>query len=135
VLMDVHMPEMDGLQATKLIRTGEFNNDVPIVAVTANVLSSDHEQYLLQGMNEVITKPVSIDQLQQLLNKYIARHRASNHMNNEQKIVRESDEQLYEKLAALSSIQAEEAIERVNGKLNIYLHMLGQYYNEYSTFI
>src|SRR5690606_2089490 len=74
-------------------------------------------------------------QLQQLLNKYIARHRASNHMNNEQKIVRESDEQLYEKLAALSSIQAEEAIERVNGKLNIYLHMLGQYYNEYSTFI
>jgi len=135
VLMDIHMPEMDGVQATNLIRTGEYNNDVPIVAVTANVLSSDHEQYLIQGMNEVITKPVSIDRLQQLLNKYIARHRASNHINNEQKVVRESDDQLYEKLVALNSIHAEEAIERVNGKLNIYLHMLEQYFHDYSTFI
>lgn len=65
VLMDVHMPEMDGYEATKKIRTGlqpPYNN-IPIIALTASVIESDHIKCIRAGMNAVISKPFSIDKL------------------------------------------------------------------------
>lgn len=57
ILMDVHMPEMDGMEATKRIRELDHYRDVPIIAVTANVMEWDHRSYLAIGMNGIITKP------------------------------------------------------------------------------
>ncbi|MDP2562303.1 response regulator [Psychrobium sp. 1_MG-2023] len=57
VLMDVQMPQMDGLEATQMIRQ-KFNNDTPIIAMTAHSTKEDEEKSLNAGMNMHLTKPV-----------------------------------------------------------------------------
>ena len=64
VLMDAHMPEMDGIEATKAIRA--LNSDkksIPIIALTANAMVGDREKYLASGMNDYISKPFDPDRL------------------------------------------------------------------------
>ncbi len=70
VLMDVQMPEMDGVTATKKIRTlpGEAK-DIPIIAVTANAMAGDRETYLDAGMTDYISKPVSLQKLSGVIGK------------------------------------------------------------------
>ena len=66
VLMDVQMPVMDGLEATRQIRNPQStvrNHQVPIIAMTAHALQGDRELCLEAGMNDYITKPVSFDGL------------------------------------------------------------------------
>ena len=59
ILMDIKMPIMDGLEATKAIR--EFNSEVPIVALTANAFDSDRQAAMEAGCNDFLAKPVSSD--------------------------------------------------------------------------
>jgi len=58
VLMDMQMPEMDGLTATKLIRAEARHQALPIVAMTANAMAGDRERCIEAGMNDYVTKPV-----------------------------------------------------------------------------
>lgn len=69
ILMDVQMPEMDGLTATKLIR--EFDLDTPIIAMTAHSLPEDIEQSMAAGMNEHLTKPINANLLIETITKKI----------------------------------------------------------------
>jgi PAS domain S-box-containing protein len=72
VFMDVQMPEMDGLQATRAIRSGTCcggNSNIPIVAMTAHAMSGDRERFLAAGMNDYIAKPVDIDELDAVLKR------------------------------------------------------------------
>jgi signal transduction histidine kinase/CheY-like chemotaxis protein len=64
ILMDGHMPEMDGIEATRLIRAlpGAAGR-VPIIALTANALSGDRETYLGAGMNDYVSKPINTSDL------------------------------------------------------------------------
>ncbi|HOW66149.1 MAG TPA: PAS domain S-box protein [Candidatus Paceibacterota bacterium] len=65
ILMDVHMPVMDGFATTSAIRTREWgtNRHVPIVAMTANAMKGDQQRCLASGMDEYISKPVQIKEL------------------------------------------------------------------------
>jgi CheY-like chemotaxis protein len=68
ILMDIKMPELDGYEATKLIR--EFNKDVIIFAQTAFALSGDREKVIEAGCNDYISKPISQSGLTTLIVKY-----------------------------------------------------------------
>jgi CheY-like chemotaxis protein len=64
VLMDVQMPIMDGIEATRHIRQlAGPNSKIPILALTANVMAQERERYLSAGMDECLTKPIDWDQL------------------------------------------------------------------------
>lgn len=63
VLMDIQMPHMNGLEATKAIRQLERNNTVPIIALTAHAMADEKETLLKVGMNDYQTKPINQDQL------------------------------------------------------------------------
>jgi CheY-like chemotaxis protein len=74
VLMDVQMPEMDGLQATRVIRdpaAGALNPLVPILAMTAHAMASDRNRCLEAGMNDHLTKPIQSVTIAEALGKYV----------------------------------------------------------------
>ena len=68
VLMDIKMPVMNGLKATQEIR--KFNIKLPIVAQTALAMEEDKQQCLLAGCNDSITKPIDVEELLRIINKY-----------------------------------------------------------------
>lgn len=74
VLMDCEMPVMDGFAATRLIREHEERSGegrTPIIALTANALTGDREHCLSQGMDDYLSKPIELRQLQRLIVKWI----------------------------------------------------------------
>jgi PAS domain S-box-containing protein len=71
VLMDMRMPTMDGVTATRLIREREDLADLPIVAMTANAMSSQQEECLAAGMNDFIGKPFDPSQLYAVIQKWV----------------------------------------------------------------
>ena len=72
VLMDIQMPEMDGLEATRKIREKENGLHTPIIALTAYALQGDRERFLSLGMDEYLSKPINIDELYYLLDRVSA---------------------------------------------------------------
>ncbi|MBI1312697.1 PAS domain-containing protein [bacterium] len=75
VLMDCQMPEMDGFDATRVIRQMEADHSLagrlPIVALTANAIKGDREQCLNAGMDEYLTKPVMIDDVAKMIDRFL----------------------------------------------------------------
>jgi PAS domain S-box-containing protein len=67
VLMDVHMPEMDGLEATRWIRSQESFSELIVIALTANAFEEDKRKCLEAGMDEFITKPMQPQELQNVI--------------------------------------------------------------------
>lgn len=68
VLMDVNMPVMDGIQATKLIH--KEHPALPIIALTANVMEGDREEFKAQGMSDYLSKPLDYDELHRVLTRF-----------------------------------------------------------------
>ncbi len=74
VLMDVQMPELDGLEATRQIRkpdSAALNRQIPIIAMTAHAMEDDRQKCLEAGMSDYVSKPVSLNNLAAVLTKYL----------------------------------------------------------------
>lgn len=75
ILMDIHMPEMDGLDASRLIRAREAEigrSRTPIIAVTASILAHETEAYFTAGMDDVIAKPIEVQRLIEVIERSLA---------------------------------------------------------------
>lgn len=106
ILMDVHMPDMDGCEATLIVRQDKRYDSLPIVAITASVIKEEHDKCYQAGMNDVLTKPIDFEEMSYLLGKYIP----------------------------LPYLDVPKVMERLNGKMRIYEHMLKKFEWEYAGF-
>lgn len=72
ILMDIMMPRMDGMDATRIIRgLSKHNSEVPIIAVTARLGHDSQQEYTVAGMTDVIKKPISTKNLFDMLRKHL----------------------------------------------------------------
>jgi len=141
ILMDIHMPVMDGTEAVRIIRSRPEFKDLPVIAVTANVVKKDHEQYLRLGMNGVITKPLSVELIRDMLDVWLEPGTVSEEGAGD----KESADRRFpsgsarvapdRKLGLVAGMDSESALERVNGKLPILLHMMEQFRIDYESFM
>lgn len=74
ILMDVQMPEMDGLEATALIRASEKGSRIPIIAMTASAMRGDREECLRAGMDDYLAKPIKPTQLFETIENAVQEH-------------------------------------------------------------
>ena len=99
IIMDIHMPEMNGVEAVRLIRQSSINNITPILALTANVIEEDRVTYIEAGMNDVLLKPVDENILYNkiLTNIHVARQTLKTESRSkpasEPKTIENNDEQ------------------------------------------
>jgi len=73
VFMDLHMPVMDGFEATALIRSSEWGRDLPVVAMTAAAFASDRKAVKDAGMQDFVTKPIDMQHLTEVLLRWLPR--------------------------------------------------------------
>ncbi|MFN5418073.1 MAG: PAS domain S-box protein [Flavobacteriia bacterium] len=81
ILMDIQMPVLDGIGATWMIRN-KLKNNVPVIALTANIQQKDFENYIENGMNDILSKPFKQKELYQILSKYLKNDKPKNQISH-----------------------------------------------------
>ncbi len=74
ILMDIQMPEMDGMEATRRIRAGQVRPGIPIIALTAHALEDERQRAIASGMNDFLTKPIEPAQLIAMIQRWKPDH-------------------------------------------------------------
>ena len=128
VLMDIQMPNMDGLTATKHIRamgsSDEYFKKLPIIALSANALSMHKQLSLESGLNEHITKPIDPKELFDTLKKFLK----NINLNVENNSISNYNLEVNSKI-----LDTQEAIRRLNGNETAYIKLLKQFAKKYTT--
>ncbi|MBI5560540.1 MAG: response regulator [Deltaproteobacteria bacterium] len=73
VLMDIHLPEMDGIEATKFIKSKKGLDDIPIVALTASAMIGDEQKILSEGFDGYVPKPIELSRLLNVVSDVLGR--------------------------------------------------------------
>jgi two-component system sensor histidine kinase/response regulator len=129
VLMDIQMPVMDGLAATKLLRAESRFRSLPIIAMTAHAMSGDRERSLEAGMNDHLTKPINPQELMETLVRWMPAKSIPRPMiEKEQKSAVFSSDEIPEHLPPFD-IPA--ALARANGKPRLLRKMLLSFRDQY----
>ncbi|MCW8884889.1 MAG: response regulator [Motiliproteus sp.] len=130
VLMDIQMPKVDGYQATRQIREHSEFADLPIVAMTANALNSDHEKSLAAGMNAHLDKPIIPEKLFEVLLRFIP---ATRYSSSEPENLKTPEPA--QKLETMSKgLDLEKGLQRLNGNKPLQLKLLKEFYENNRRF-
>lgn len=140
VLMDIHMPVMDGEEAVGRIRQNPKFRKLPVIALTANGLKADHERYIKLGMDDVITKPVDARVLYETVARWLGKaagktepeHAAREEETRKAKPAVPEPEA--EPLRHVRGIDMAALVARVGGKRGIADHMLQRFMADYGSF-
>lgn len=117
ILMDIMMPELNGLEATSVIRNMQGREDgttIPIVAMTANAYTSDVKRSLEAGMNAHLSKPLDKDKVYSVLQQY--------------RLMKASEPDLIQRLEWLGA-DTETALKNLSGKRELYQKLLLKFYD------
>lgn len=71
ILMDISIPGIDGIEATRRIKANEEVNQIPIVALTANAMRGDRERFLAAGCDDYLPKPISTQELLRVIREHL----------------------------------------------------------------
>lgn len=129
VLMDIQMPEMDGLTATRKIREEGRFNELPILAMTAHAMKGEREKSLSAGMNDHITKPIDPHILYNALIKYIKGEDTAKSAANfaEQNASADGDAPFQ-----IEGVDVVNGLKRVAGKQDLYFKLLKTFVDNYT---
>jgi PAS domain S-box-containing protein len=130
VLMDIQMPEMDGLTATRMIRANGRFRDLPIVAMTAHAMSSDHDRSISAGMNDHLTKPISPNKLKETLIRWMCVRNEANDQTGPIPILSSTD-QLQPREPSPFDLKA--ALVYANGKPSLLFKLLANFCDNYAS--
>jgi two-component system sensor histidine kinase/response regulator len=126
VLMDMQMPVMDGLTATREIRKMDRFKDLAVLAMTANAMDQDKEKCAEAGMNDHVAKPIDPDELFNALLKWIKpKAHAEAKLQLAKKTEHAADAPL--DLDAIAGLDTKLGLKRVMGKMPLYVSMLKKY--------
>jgi CheY-like chemotaxis protein len=121
VLMDVQMPEMDGYEATRAIRSEPRHKDLPIIALTAHAMKGAREKSLAVGMNDHLTKPINTEELISKLMTWIKPDAGRPNLED----LRMSGPLEAPNLPkSLPGINVEEGVERLAGNTELYARLV-----------
>ncbi len=134
VLMDIQMPEMDGLTAARMIRQHERLRDLPIIAMTAHAMSGDREQSRAAGMNDHLTKPIDPENLKETLCRWMpAQPRAAGMPSAAEPRSAGPGVELAARLPeSLPPFDLPAALARSNGKPQLLLRLIRRFRDTYA---
>lgn len=123
VFMDISMPEMDGLTACSIIKSNNDLKKMPvIIAMTANAMSGDKENYLKAGMDDYISKPVNLEELRKIISKWTKKFIEEKHTETQKAIESEIELRLIDekKISFLQDLKTNTDLEFFKEMLDIY---------------
>ena len=123
IFMDIHMPLMNGYEATMIIR--ETDSEIPIIALTANAMKEDVEKTLAVGMNEHLNKPIEINRLYEVLLKYVSQKVDDYDASIDGEEI---------ELPDFSNINTELGLNHLGDNRKLYIEILKDFYNQYKEF-
>ncbi|MCL1808957.1 MAG: ATP-binding protein [Clostridiales bacterium] len=133
VFMDHMMPGMDGVEATLIVRAlgGDYFSNLPIIALTANAVDSAKELFFEGGMNDFISKPIDVKELNRVLKKWLPKHKVGDRGTAEAFFELPEDEavpyKLLEELMAIPDLNVVNGLSQVSGDKRLYVDILWQF--------
>ena len=134
ILMDVQMPELDGIETSRRIRADPALRDIPIVALTAHAMASDRERCLAAGMDDYLSKPVEEADLIRVLQRWLPPANGPSQEGTASRPVQEEARQAPgdADTPVVPGIDTAVALSRVNGKAELLWRLLGEFRQRYA---
>lgn len=132
ILMDIQMPEMNGFEATGLIRQQQAYAHIPIIAMTASAMLGDREQCLQVGMNDYISKPIDKEALYLALGKWLPPKTTFDTGDYQRQVTIQDDEPAAQSNTGLANdlpgIDIDDGLQRLRGNKAVFKQFLLQFY-------